>query len=65
MYEDEELRPYLVDPQKQTLIYMQYHVEKLKTDSHEVMIFMDANQTEEQVYQTPTHNVRNTEGLSC
>jgi hypothetical protein len=45
-----------VDPHKQTLINLQYHVEKLKTDGHEVLIFMDANQTEEQLYQTPTHN---------
>jgi hypothetical protein len=56
MYEDEELRSYIVDPHKQTLIDMQYHVEKLKTDGHEVLIFMDANQAEEQVYQAPTHN---------
>jgi hypothetical protein len=32
MYEDEELRPYIVHPHKQTLIDLQYHVEKLKTD---------------------------------
>jgi hypothetical protein len=56
MYEGEELRPYLVDPHKQTLIDLQYHLKKLKTDGHEEMIFMDANQTEEQVYQTPIHN---------
>jgi hypothetical protein len=56
IYEDEELRPYLVDPHKQTLIDLKYHVEKLKTDGHEGLIFMDTNQTEEQVYQTPTHN---------
>jgi hypothetical protein len=56
MYEDEELRPYIVDPHKQTLIDLHYHVKKLKTDSHEVLIFMDANQVEEQVYQAPTHN---------
>jgi hypothetical protein len=43
MYEDEELQPYLVDPHKQTLIDLQYHVEKLKADGHEVLIFMDAN----------------------
>jgi hypothetical protein len=30
MYEDEELRPYLVDPHKQTFIDLQYFVEKLK-----------------------------------
>jgi hypothetical protein len=46
MYEDEELQPYLVDPHKQTLIDLQYHVDKLKTDGHEVLIFMDANQAE-------------------
>jgi hypothetical protein len=45
-----------VDPHKQTLIDLQYHVEKLKTDGHEVLIFMDAKQAEEQVYQAPTHN---------
>jgi hypothetical protein len=56
MYEDEELRPYLVDPHKQTLIDLQYHVKKLKTDGQEVLIFMDANKAEEQVYQAPTHN---------
>jgi hypothetical protein len=45
-----------VDPHKKTLIDLQYNVQKLKTDGHEVLIFMDANQTEEQVFQTPTHN---------
>jgi hypothetical protein len=56
MYEDEEPRPYIVDPHKQTLIDLQYHVEKLKTDGHKELIFMDANQAEEQVYQASTHN---------
>jgi hypothetical protein len=56
MYEDEELRPYIVDPHNQTLIDLQYHVEKLITDGHEVLIFMDANQAEEQLYQAQTHN---------
>jgi hypothetical protein len=31
-------------------------VEKLKTHGHEILIFMDANQAEEQVYQAPNHN---------
>jgi hypothetical protein len=56
MYEDEELRPYLVDSHKQTLIDIQYHVEKLKEDGHEVLILMDDNQAEEQVYQAQTHH---------
>jgi hypothetical protein len=44
-----------VDPHKQTLIDLQYHVEKLKSDGHEVLIFTDSNQSEEQVYQAQTH----------
>jgi predicted esterase len=36
MYEDEELQPYLVDPHKQTLIDLQYLVEKIKATGHEV-----------------------------
>jgi hypothetical protein len=31
-------------------------VGKLKTDGHEILIFMDANKAEEQVYQAPTHS---------
>jgi hypothetical protein len=57
MYEDEEMRTYIVDPHKQTIIDLQYHVEKLKTDGHEVLICMEANQAEEQVYQA-TYVVR-------
>jgi hypothetical protein len=46
MYEDEELRPYLVDPHNQTLIDFQYFVEKLKATGHEALILMNANQEE-------------------
>jgi hypothetical protein len=45
-----------VDPHNKTLIDLQYHVKKLKTYGHELLIFMDANKAEEQVYQAPTHN---------
>jgi hypothetical protein len=61
MYEDEELRPYLVDPHKQTLIDLQYFIEKLKAIGHEALILMDANQAKEQVYQQQTHNIK----LAC
>jgi hypothetical protein len=33
-----------VDPHKQTLIDLQYFIEKLKATGHEVLISMDANQ---------------------
>jgi hypothetical protein len=58
MYEDEKFRPYLVDPQKQTLIDLQYFVEKLKATGHEVLILMDANQADEQTYQQQAHNIK-------
>jgi hypothetical protein len=56
-YNYEELRPYLVDPHKQTLIDVPYFVEKLKAIGHEVLILMDANQAEEQTYQPQSHNI--------
>jgi hypothetical protein len=45
MYEDEELRPFLVYPHKQTLIDLQYLVEKLKAAGRKLLILMDTNQT--------------------
>jgi hypothetical protein len=47
MYKYEELRPYLLDPHKQTL----------KATGHEVLVLMDVNQAEEQTYQPQSHNV--------
>jgi hypothetical protein len=41
-----KLITYLVDPHKQTLIYLQYFVEKLKATGHEALILMDSNQAE-------------------
>jgi hypothetical protein len=58
MYEDEDLQPYLVDPHKQTLIDLQYFVEKLKATGQEALILMDDNQSEEQAYQQQTHNIK-------
>jgi hypothetical protein len=47
-----------VDPHKQTLIYLQYFVDKLKATGHEVLILMDANQAKEQTYQPQSHNIK-------
>jgi hypothetical protein len=41
-----------VDPHKQTLIDLQYFIEKLNATGHEVLILMDANQAEEQTCQS-------------
>jgi hypothetical protein len=58
MYEYEELRPYLLDPYKQTLIDLQYSVEELKVNGHNVLIMMDANQAEEQTFQPQNHSTK-------
>jgi hypothetical protein len=58
MYKDEELRPFLVDMHKQTLIDLQYFVEKLKVNGHKVLILMDASQAEGKTYQPQTHNIK-------
>jgi hypothetical protein len=58
MYEYEELRTYLVDPHKQTLIDLQYFIVKLKATGHESLILMDANQAKEQAYNQQTHNIK-------
>jgi hypothetical protein len=46
-----------VDPHSQTLIDLQYFVEKVKSTGHEVLILMDANRAEEQTYQPQYHNI--------
>jgi hypothetical protein len=58
IYEDEELRPFLLDPHTQTLIDFQYFLEELKENGHEVLSLMDANQTEEQTFQPQIHNTK-------
>jgi hypothetical protein len=44
-YADEKLRPYLVDPYKQTLIDLQYFVQEIQSQDlhHEVIVMIDAN----------------------
>jgi hypothetical protein len=49
-YADEELRPYVLDPHKQTLIDLQYFVQELLQGGYEVILFLDANQDEYQPY---------------
>jgi hypothetical protein len=58
LYEDKDLRPFLVDPRKQTIIDLQYFVDKLKANGHKVLILMDTNQAKEQTYQPKSHNIK-------
>jgi hypothetical protein len=41
-YTDEELRPYVLDPHKQTLIDLQYFVQEILQGGDEVILFLDA-----------------------
>jgi hypothetical protein len=36
--------PYVLDPHKQTLIDLQYFVQKLQQEGDEVILFLDVNQ---------------------
>jgi hypothetical protein len=49
-YADEKLRPFMVDPYKQTLIDLQYFVQELQYQDlqHEVIVMIDVNQYKEQ-----------------
>jgi hypothetical protein len=37
---------------------LQYFVEKLKANGHEVLILMESNQAAEQTYQLQSHNIK-------
>jgi hypothetical protein len=55
-YADEELRPYVLDPNKQTLIDLQYFFQELLQGGDEVILFLDANQDEYQPYRPQDHD---------
>jgi hypothetical protein len=55
-YADEELRPYVLDPHKQTLIDMQYFVQEILQLGDEVILSLDANQDEYQPYRPQDHD---------
>jgi hypothetical protein len=47
---DDGLRPYVLDPHKQTLIDLQYFVQELQQEGEEVILFLDANQDDQQTF---------------
>jgi hypothetical protein len=55
-YADEELRPYVLDPHKQTLIDLQYFVQGLQQGGDDVILFLDANQDDHQSYIPQEHD---------
>jgi hypothetical protein len=56
MYADEELRPFMMNPDHQTMIDIQYVVQDLQDKGHEIIVMIDANQSEGQYYQSQLHN---------
>jgi hypothetical protein len=55
-YADDELRPYVLDPHKQTLIDLQYFVQELQQEGDEVILFLDSNQEDQQTFRSQEHN---------
>jgi hypothetical protein len=51
-YSDDELRPYVSDPHKQTLIDLQHFVQELQQECDTVILFLNANQDEHQIYRS-------------
>jgi hypothetical protein len=56
MYADEELRPFMMNPNHQKMIDIQYFVQDLQDKGHEIIAMIDANQPEGQYYQSQLHN---------
>jgi hypothetical protein len=48
----------MLDPHKQTTIDLQYFMEDLKLKGHDVLLLMDASQSEEQTFQPHIHNTK-------
>jgi hypothetical protein len=55
-YTDDELSPYVLDPHKQTLIDLQHLVQELQQEGEEVILFLDANQDDQQRYRPQEKN---------
>jgi hypothetical protein len=56
-YADDEPMPYVLDPHKKTSIDLQYFVQELQQESDKVILFLDANQDEQQMFRSQEHNV--------
>jgi hypothetical protein len=57
-YEGKELRPFLLNIHRQTIIDLEYFVKDLKDTNHEVMILLDANENETHQFQAQTHDAK-------
>jgi hypothetical protein len=57
-YTDEELRPFIIDPHRQTNINLEYFVQELNDKGHHVLIFIYANEDEQHQFQEQVHVIQ-------
>jgi hypothetical protein len=46
-YSDEELRPFIIDPHRQTIIDMEHFLQEPKDKRHHILMFIDAKEDEQ------------------
>jgi predicted AAA+ superfamily ATPase len=57
-YADEELRSFIIDPHKQTIVDLEHFVQELKDKGHHVLIFKDSNEDDQHQFQEQGHYVQ-------
>jgi hypothetical protein len=57
-YSEEELRPFIIYPHRQTIIDLEHFVQELKDKGHHELIFIDANEDEQHQFQEQGHVVQ-------
>jgi hypothetical protein len=57
-YVDEELRPFIIDPHRQTIIDMEHFVQELKDKGYHVLILIDYNDYTQHQFQEQGHDVQ-------
>jgi hypothetical protein len=54
-YTDNELRPFIADPHKKTLIDLKYFVQEQQQEGEDALLFLDANQHDQHAYRPQDH----------
>jgi hypothetical protein len=50
-YADEDIRPFIIDPHRQTIIDLENFVQEMKDKENHIIIFIDANEDEQHQFQ--------------
>jgi hypothetical protein len=54
-YTEKEVRPFIIDPHRQTITNLEHFLQELKDKVHHVLIFIDANEVEQHQFQEQGH----------